>query len=122
MDNDGIGNEDNGGIRNKDNGGFRNKDNDRDVLNEYILEQMRLEDASGDDDDEVSVGDGPGGGGGGVDEAVAVAVMEKAVGPPLLPDKLADVNIVSLLVVMMVMPMTMFLNWQFNVACCQVRI
>jgi hypothetical protein len=37
MDNDETGNE--------DNGDFRNEDNDCDVLNEYLLEQMMLEDA-----------------------------------------------------------------------------
>jgi hypothetical protein len=43
----GIGNEDNGRIGNEDNGGFGNEANDRDVLNEYLLEQMRLEEAGG---------------------------------------------------------------------------
>jgi hypothetical protein len=83
VDNDIIGDEDNGGIG--------NEDNNQDVLNEYLLEEMRLEDASGDDTDKVSVGAGSGGGGGGVYEVVAVAnedvdvavdVMDKAVGPP----------------------------------------
>jgi hypothetical protein len=113
MDNDGIRirngnrnrNEDNGIIGNKDNDSFGIEDNNREMLNEYLLEQMRLEDAGGEDDDEVSVGDGSGGGGGvdnaeavdGINEAVAVdgvAVMDEAVGPPLLPDELIDVTII----------------------------
>jgi hypothetical protein len=116
-DNGGIGNKDNGGIRNKENGGFASEDNDRDVLNEYLLEQMWLEDDGGDDnsevagrddDDEIRLGAGTGGGvgggggGGGVKESVVVsneagdvAVMYEAVGPPLLLDELVDANICS---------------------------
>jgi hypothetical protein len=68
MDNDGIGNKDkdNGGIRNEDNGGFGYKDNDCDMLNEYLLDEMRLEDVGGGNDDEVSVINVAGGDGGGV--------------------------------------------------------
>jgi hypothetical protein len=67
---------------------------------------MRLEDAGGDNDDELSVGAGSGGGGVEGDVAVAneaaavavaneaVAVMDDAGGPPLLPDELIDTNIV----------------------------
>jgi hypothetical protein len=69
---------------------------------------MRLEDAGGDDDDDVSVGDqsGDGGGVGGVDEAEAeavdveneavyvAAVMDTAVGAPLMHYEIVDANIV----------------------------
>jgi hypothetical protein len=62
----------NGGFGNEDNGGIVNEEeNDRGVLNEYLLERMRLDDVGGEDDDELSVGVGPGGGG--ADEAEAVA-------------------------------------------------
>jgi hypothetical protein len=113
MDHGRFGNEDNGRFGNKDvgfgneyNGGIGNEEyNDRDVLNENLFEQMRLDDAGGEDDDEVSVGVGSGGGGVGEDEAEAVAneagvvvdaaVMDnEAVGPPLLPDELVDATIV----------------------------
>jgi hypothetical protein len=40
---------------NEDNGIENEEDNDRDVLNEYLLEQMRLDDVGGEDGDEVSV-------------------------------------------------------------------
>jgi hypothetical protein len=68
-------------------------------LNEYLLEWMRLDDVGGEDDDEVSVGAGSGGGGGGADEAVAneavdvavaAAIDDEAVGPPLLLGELVD--------------------------------
>jgi hypothetical protein len=110
-DNGGFGNEDggfgneDGGFGNEDNGIENEEDNDHDVLNEYLLEQMRLDDVGGEDDDEVSVDLGSGGGGGGVGKAVAneavyvdvadAAVMDdEAVGPPLLLDKLANATIV----------------------------
>jgi hypothetical protein len=107
MDNGGFGNEDNGGFGNED-GGFGNEDNgieneednDRDDLNGYFLEWMRLDNVGGEDNDEVSVGAGSGGGVGGADEAVAVdvavaAVMDdEAVGPPLLLGELVDATIV----------------------------
>jgi hypothetical protein len=97
-DNGGFGNED-GGFGNEDNGIENEEDNDRDVLNEYLLERMRLDNVGGEDDDEVSFGAGSGGGGGGMDEAVAnevvdvavAAVMDdEAVGPPLLLGELVD--------------------------------
>jgi hypothetical protein len=108
MDDGGFGNEDNGGFGNED-GGFGNEengieneeDNDRDVLNEYFLERMRL--YQREENDEVSVGAGSGGGGGRADEAVAnkaadVAVAaardDEAVGPPLLLGELVDATIV----------------------------
>jgi hypothetical protein len=54
----GFRNED-GGFGNKDNGGIENEeDNYGNVLNKYLLEQMRLDNAVGDDNDEVSVGAG----------------------------------------------------------------
>jgi hypothetical protein len=86
MDDGEFGNEDNGGSGNED-GGFGNEedgkeneeDNDRYVLNEYLLERMRLDDVGGEDDDEVSVGARSGGGGGGADEAVANEAVDVAV-------------------------------------------
>jgi hypothetical protein len=56
---------DNGGIGNEDNDRIRKEDNANDVLNEYLLEQMRLEEAGVGRvyDDEVSFGAGSGGGG-----------------------------------------------------------
>jgi hypothetical protein len=105
-DNDRFGNED-GGFGNEDNGIENEEDNDRDVLNEYLLERMRLDDVGGEDDDEVSVGAGSGGGGGGggggVDEAdaseavdvdVAAAMDDEAIGPPLLRGQLVNAAIV----------------------------
>jgi hypothetical protein len=114
-------------------GGFGNEDNDRVVMNNYLLGKMWLEDAGGGDDDEVTVGDGSGDGGGGVDEAEAEAVdvaneavafafsamTKEADGPPLLPDELADAVIFFMLVWI---PIIMFLNWQFDAACCWVHI
>jgi hypothetical protein len=75
------------------------------MLNEYLLEWIRLDDVGGEDDGEVSVGAGSGGGGGGADEAVAneavdvdvagAAVMDdETVGPPLLRGKIVDATIV----------------------------
>jgi hypothetical protein len=112
MGDDGFRNEDNGGFGNED-GGFGKEDNgieneedyDRDVLNEYLLERMRLDTVGGEDDDEVGVGAGSGGGGGGADEAIAneavdvavavAAVMDdEEVGPPLLLGELVDATIV----------------------------
>jgi hypothetical protein len=62
MDDGGFGNKDNGGFGNEgggfgneDNGIENEEDNDRDVLNEYLLERMRLDDVGGEDEDEVSV-------------------------------------------------------------------
>jgi hypothetical protein len=86
MDNDGFVNEDNGGFGNED-GGFgdeynetdNEEDNDRDVLNEYLLERMPLDDVGWEDDDEVSVGVGSGGSGSGADEDVASKYVDVAV-------------------------------------------
>jgi hypothetical protein len=101
-DNGGFGNED-GGFGNEDNGIDNEEDNDRDVLNEYLLEWMRLDGVGGEDDDEVSVGAGSGGDGGGtyeavaneaIEGAVAAAMDDEAVGPPLLLGELVDATIV----------------------------
>jgi hypothetical protein len=62
----------NDGIRNKDNGGFGNEDNNRDVLNEYLLEETWLEDVGGDNDDDVSICAGSSGSDGGVEKVFAV--------------------------------------------------
>jgi hypothetical protein len=101
-DNGGFGNED-GGFGKEDNGIENEEDNECNVLNAYLLEQMRLYDVGGEDDDQVSVVAGPGGGGGRADEAVAneavdVAVADvmddEAVGPPLMFGELVDATIV----------------------------
>jgi hypothetical protein len=97
MDNDGIGNKYSGRTRNEDKGGFGNEDSDREMLNKYLLEQTRLEDAGGEDDDEVRVDAGSGDIGSGVDKAFSVydaTVMGEAVGMPMIPDELFNVTIV----------------------------
>jgi hypothetical protein len=103
MDDGGFGNEDNGVFGNEDNGIENEEDNDRDGLNEYLFEWMRLDDVGGEDDDEVSVGVGSGGSGGGADEAaaneaadvdVADVMDDEAIGPPLLPGELENATIV----------------------------